>query len=169
MSSAVLPTWQLAGHVVPSFEKFLASFLCLKAVTQHNFLEFFGKFAEELHEIIERNLRALRAKLFCPRQAASMKTYKHKNRPEARTDAHGMSPISNCEFPFTLAAMRPRVRIPRFVRNRAWLRRPSRRASHRAPCTCALCDGHRGSGNLGILSAGVCLPPDSRGGVRRYD
>ena len=58
-----LPTWQLAGHVVPSFEKFLASFLCLKAVTQHDFLEIFGKFAEELREIIERNLRALRAKL----------------------------------------------------------------------------------------------------------
>ena len=58
-----LPTWQLAGHVVPSFEKFLASFLCLKAVTQHNFLEIFGKFAEELRKIIERNLRALRAKL----------------------------------------------------------------------------------------------------------
>ena len=55
-----LPTWQLAGHVVPSFEKFLASFLCLKAVTQHNFLEIFGKFVEELREIIERNLRALR-------------------------------------------------------------------------------------------------------------
>ena len=58
-----LPTWQLAGHVVPSFEKFLASFLCLKAVTQHDFLEIFGKFAEELRKIIERNLRALRAKL----------------------------------------------------------------------------------------------------------
>ena len=69
-----LPTWQLAGHVVPSFEKFLASFLCLKAVTQHNFLEIFGKFAEELREIIERNLWALRAKLL-PKQGNSRCSY----------------------------------------------------------------------------------------------
>ena len=66
MSSADVAAGGTRRPVFREISRFIP-YAC-KAVTQHNVLEIFGKFSEELREIIERNLRALRAKLLRPRQ-----------------------------------------------------------------------------------------------------